>query len=80
MAQATGVFAEPASSASWAGLKQAIAAGQIGGNDRVVVVSTGNGLKDVGAAMKAVEATGAKPHTISPTMDALNETLTRMNQ
>ncbi|KAL0246180.1 hypothetical protein GEMRC1_007394 [Eukaryota sp. GEM-RC1] len=54
MASSTGVFAEPAAALAFAGLKYAIRDGTIGASDSVVVLSTGNGLKDVASAMKAV--------------------------
>ncbi len=49
MAAETGVFAEPAGAAPLAGLKKLLANGQIQGNQTVVLVVTGNGLKDPGA-------------------------------
>ncbi len=50
-----GVFAEPAGAAAFAGLKKMAVSGICGENDRVVVMVTGNGLKDVDGAMKAVK-------------------------
>ena len=54
LAQGCGVFAEPAAAAAWAGTKQALADGLIAADERVVVISTGSGLKDVAAAMASV--------------------------
>lgn len=54
LAQGSGVFAEPAAAAAYAGLLQAAEDGLVGADDRVVVLVTGNGLKDVASAMKAV--------------------------
>ncbi len=54
LAQGCGVFAEPAAAAAWAGTKQALADGLIAADERVVVISTGSGLKDVPAAMGSV--------------------------
>jgi threonine synthase len=51
MAQKSGVFAEPAAAAAWAGVKEAVARGLIQPDERVVLISTGSGLKDVAAAM-----------------------------
>ncbi|NUM43384.1 MAG: threonine synthase [Anaerolineales bacterium] len=51
-----GIFAEPAGATAYAGLVKAVAAGVIGVDDPVLVMNTGSGLKDVGAAMKAVSA------------------------
>ncbi len=61
------VFAEPAAAAAYAGLLADAKAGNVGRDDHVVVVVTGNGLKDVPAAVRAVE----KPPTVSPRLDAL---------
>ncbi len=54
LARATGIFAEPAGSASYAGLLKAAREGLVDKNDRVTVLVTGNGLKDVASARKAV--------------------------
>lgn len=63
LAQGCGVFAEPAAAAAYAGLKKAVADGQIDSTARVAVLVTGNGLKDVGAAMKSAgQATRIKPN------------------
>ena len=53
IARGCGVFAEPAAACAWAGLKRAAAAGWIGAEETVVLLSTGNGLKDVASARKA---------------------------
>jgi threonine synthase len=65
------VFAEPAGATAWAGLVKAAAAGQVGAGERIVVLNTGNGLKDVGAAMRAA---GEAPR-IEPTLDAVKQTM-----
>ena len=70
LARLTGVFAEPAAAAAVAGVRRALASGQVGRDERVVVVITGNGLKDIPAAMRAVEGEG-KAVRLPPTMDAL---------
>ncbi len=53
-AQLSGVFAEPAAAAAYAGLKRALRAGLVSGDDSICIVSTGNGLKDVDRARAAV--------------------------
>ncbi len=63
------VFAEPAAAASYAGLKKMAAAGEIAPEERVVVMATGSGLKDVQSAIKAV----GEPYLIDPTFDALEK-------
>ncbi len=66
-----GIFAEPAGSTAFAGLKKALASGVISAEDPVVVINTGNGLKDVRAAMMAVKAAPV----IEPTMSSLQKYL-----
>ncbi|MBB6450203.1 threonine synthase [Geomicrobium halophilum] len=55
LAQAEGVFAEPASCASLAGLRKKISAGDIEKGSTVVCVLTGNGLKDPATALDTNE-------------------------
>ncbi len=50
----TGVFVEPASAASLAGFRRLRETGQIRPGERVVLVLTGNGLKDVDTALRSV--------------------------
>jgi len=66
-----GVFAEPAGAAAYAGLVKAAASGMVGGDDPVLVLNTGSGLKDVKAAMQAV----AEAPTIKPTLEAVKKLL-----
>jgi threonine synthase len=54
LARGCGVFAEPAGAAAYAGLVKAVEAGLVDENERVVVLATGSGLKDVSAAIRAV--------------------------
>ncbi len=62
-----GIFAEPAGSTAFAGLKKAIKEGMIQANDPVVVINTGNGLKDVKSALQAVK----NAPVIEPNIQAL---------
>ncbi len=66
-----GVFAEPAAAAAYAGLAEALRREMIGPEETVLVLNTGSGLKDVGAARQAV---GEAP-VIEPTMKALKALL-----
>ncbi|MEN4011059.1 MAG: threonine synthase [Chloroflexota bacterium] len=66
-----GVFAEPAGSTSYMGLKKAIAQGKITADDPVLVLNTGSGLKDVRAAMQSVTAAPI----IEPNLSALKKHL-----
>jgi len=75
LARGSGVFAEPAGAAPYAGLLAAADQGLVGADDRVVVLATGSGLKDVASAMRAVEAAGTKPIHVEPSLDALKISL-----
>ncbi|HKY53919.1 MAG TPA: threonine synthase [Anaerolineales bacterium] len=66
-----GVFAEPAGAAAFAGLIKGAGSGVVGSEDPILVLNTGSGLKDVGAAMLAV-SNGAAP-IIKPTLKAVKK-------
>lgn len=66
LARGCGVFAEPAAAAAYAGLVRAAALGLVLHDDRIVLLSTGSGLKDIPAAMRAVEESGGVAHHVSP--------------
>jgi threonine synthase len=71
-----GVFAEPAAAAAWAGLRRALAEGLVGAGDPVLVLLTGSGLKDVGAAQRAT----APAPVIEPSLAALRGCLGETGQ
>ncbi len=73
VAQNTGVFSEPAAAAAYAGLVKAVEKGLVASEERVVVMLTGSGLKDIASAMKTVP----EPPIIAPTLDAVRELLGR---
>ena len=54
LARQTGVFAEPAAAATLAGLRQAQLEGAIRPDERIVLLITGSGLKDIRSAMRSV--------------------------
>ena len=62
LAQGCGVFAEPAAAAAYAGLIRACENGLVDKDERVVVLTTGSGLKDVASAMQSV----GRPFSIAP--------------
>lgn len=66
-----GIFAEPAGAAAFSGLKKAVGQGKIGPDDPVLVINTGSGLKDVRAAMNAVQMAPV----IEPSLPALKRLL-----
>lgn len=52
LASREGIFVEPASAASLAGLRKLVAAGEVDTGERIICVTTGNGLKDPDAVLK----------------------------
>ena len=66
-----GIFAEPAGAAAYAGLAKAVGAGVVGSEDPILVLNTGSGLKDVRAAMQAVQSAP----TIEPILEAVKQLL-----
>jgi threonine synthase len=71
LARETGVFAEPAAAAAYAGLLKMLDAGSIKSDERVLVMLTGNGLKDPDAARRSVE----EPLRVKPDFDELTRLL-----
>ena len=67
LARSTGVFAEPAGAAAFAGFCKAAREGRVAKDEVVAVVVTGNGLKDVPSARRA---TGA-PLVVDPDLGDL---------
>lgn len=67
LARLTGIFTEPASAATWAGALAASQQGIIGAEDEVVLILTGNGLKDIATAQRSVST----PLTIQPRLSAV---------
>jgi len=73
LARSTGVFAEPAGAAAHAGLVKAVDQQLVSGDETIVILNTGNGLKDVAGAMQAVEQVGTKPFRIAPDLYVLQK-------
>lgn len=73
LARGTGVFAEPAGAAAYAGLIKAVEEDLVHPEERIVVLNTGNGLKDVKSAMSSVERAGSKPNYIKPDLNELRK-------
>jgi threonine synthase len=69
MARLSGVFGEPAGATAYAGLVKAVDDGLVSANDRVVVLNTGNGLKDIASAMTAVDQVGTVAHHVAPDLE-----------
>jgi threonine synthase len=71
LAGLTGVFAEPAAAASFAGAQRAVESGLIELEESVVLLITGNGLKDVKQAQQSV-AGGLR---VKPNLESIRKTL-----
>jgi threonine synthase len=73
LARYTGVFGEPAGVTGFAGLQKLCREGAIGKDETVALIVSGNGLKDVKSAMKAVR----KPEKVKPDLDELIKYINR---
>ena len=69
LARHTGVFAEPAGAAALAGLRAALDEKLVMPEERIVLLITGTGLKDVPAASRTAE----RPSPIRPELDIVAE-------
>lgn len=75
LAQLTGVFAEPAAASVYAGVRTAIAAGDIQPDERVLLLVTGNGLKDIKSAMQVA----GEGYTIAPDINEVETVRQALN-
>lgn len=73
LARETGVFAEPSAAAAFAGLEKAVREGQVDAAETVVVMSTGNGLKDIPSAVRATGPAHRIPAEIPAALAQLRE-------
>ena len=76
LARGSGVFAEPACAAALAGLTKARESGAVRHGESVVLLITGNGLKDIKGAMASIEGEGGLP--IGREMSAVREATKRL--
>jgi threonine synthase len=67
LARYSGVFGEPAGVTGLAGLQKMVREGVVKKDESVALIVSGNGLKDVKSAMKAVQ----KPEKVKPNLEAL---------
>jgi threonine synthase len=71
LAKVEGLFVEPASASSIAGLKKLVENGEIDKDERVVCVTTGHGLKDPDVAVQTSE----KPVEVAAEMEVIERVL-----
>ena len=71
LARVEGLFVEPASASSIAGLKKLVENGDVDRDERVVCITTGHGLKDPDTAVQMSE----KPIEVDAKMEAIERTL-----
>jgi len=64
LAKNTGIFAEPAASASMAGFLKAMQMGKIKAGESIVILASGSGLKDIPAAQEKIEIPKAQPKSL----------------
>jgi threonine synthase len=67
IARLSGVFAEPAAAAPWAGLMQMSRKQRVGSDELVVCIVSGSGLKDIANIRTVV----GEPRLIEPSLEAL---------
>jgi threonine synthase len=73
LARETSVFGEPSGVVPFAALKKAIGENKIGEDEKIVVLVSGNGLKDINSAMKSV----GQPLKIKPDLIELDKIVAR---
>jgi threonine synthase len=74
LGRGAGIFAEPAAAAAYAGLVKAVAAGLVNPDERIVVLVTGNGLKDVASARKSV----GEPYVVNKDLNDVKRIASQM--
>lgn len=79
LARGTGVFAEPAGATAYAALVKAVNQGMVSADEEIVVLNTGNGLKEVASAMKSIDLVGLEPCRVELDLDDLEQVVSGMN-
>ncbi len=78
MARGSGVFGEPAGAAAYAGLIKSLDRNLVNTDETMVVINTGNGLKDINSALKATKIAGSEPVSVEPKAEALEEAIRKL--
>ncbi|HEX6510574.1 MAG TPA: threonine synthase [Chloroflexota bacterium] len=71
LASTAGIFAEPAAAASLAGLRASLQSGDLSGDETVVLLVTGSGLKDVEGVARAAP----EPMHVEPSLESLERAI-----
>jgi threonine synthase len=79
LARGCGVFAEPAGAAAYAGLLKAVEQGTVTAVERIVVLNTGSGLKDVAGVMRGVELAQTQPYHVQPELDDVKRVMRQLS-
>jgi threonine synthase len=66
LAQKTGVFAEPAGAAAHTGLLVALEKKWVDKDEKIVILNTGNGLKDLKGAQRSIDLAGLSALEVDP--------------
>ena len=74
LARQTGVFAEPAGATAFAGLLKLAQQEHIAADERVVVMVTGNGLKDIDTAIRAA----GEPVIVEPVFEEIKQAVSKI--
>ena len=75
LARQTGVFAEPAGATAFAGLLKLAQQELIAVDERVVVMVTGNGLKDIDTAIRAA----GEPVIVEPVFEEIKQAVSKIS-
>lgn len=75
LAQKTGIFAEPSAAIVAAALQKLQQSGKLDPAEKIVLLVTGNGLKDIDSALKSAAESANAPRTIEPDLEALEKYL-----
>ncbi|MBU2513799.1 threonine synthase [bacterium] len=78
LARGSGVFGEPAGAAAYAGLIKSLNTDLVGRDETIVVINTGNGLKDINSALKATKTVGSEPVVVEPRPEALDKAIRKL--
>ncbi|MFQ5568463.1 MAG: threonine synthase [Rhodothermales bacterium] len=73
LARTSGVFAEPAGATACAGLIKAVTQERIAPEERVVLINTGSGLKDIRGVEQAAQRVGTHAQRVAPDLASLQE-------